>query len=181
MKKKVLIIILILTLAFIWGQSMIPKGQSANESGFVLNLVRPFLEIFVGKGNVTIRLVRKIAHFVEYSVLGVELALFLVAGWIAKAKSKANSFLSQTSSEPNPQASSNIANEPSLSSQILSLNIWLRAACSILLGFTVAAIDETIQIFSNRGPKVTDVLLDTAGVATAVIITTIVCAICKKK
>lgn len=105
MKKKILIIISILTLIFIWGQSMLPKGQSANESGFIMDLVRPFLEIFVGKGNVTDHLVRKVAHFVEYSVLGVEFALFLVAGWIANAKCNAK------------EGSTLIA-------EIMSLSIW---------------------------------------------------------
>ena len=161
MKKKVLIIILILTLAFIWGQSMLPKSVSAAESGGMLAFLRPFLEIFVGEGNATDHLVRKIAHFVEYGALGAELALLIVAGWIANAKRKANE-------------------GATLTAEIMSLSIWARALIGLLFAFTVAAIDETIQIFSARGPGIADVLLDTAGAATAVLITTILCAIRKK-
>lgn len=45
---------------------------------FRKDVVKPFLEIFVGTGNVTDHLVRRIAHFAEYSALGCALALQLV-------------------------------------------------------------------------------------------------------
>ena len=71
--RRILTVLLILTLAFIWGHSMAPADDSSAESGFVLQLITPLLEIFTGKGNVTEHLVRKLAHFAEYMVLGVEL------------------------------------------------------------------------------------------------------------
>ena len=73
----VLIILILVTIVFIWSNSLqsIPESQ-AKSIGF-LNKVKPFLEIFVGTGNVTDHLVRKLAHFTEFGTLGCELALLL--------------------------------------------------------------------------------------------------------
>ena len=49
---------------------MIPASGSAEESRIIGEIIKPFLEIFVGEGNVTDHLVRKLAHFTEYGVLG---------------------------------------------------------------------------------------------------------------
>ena len=75
-QKKALLIIIIVTLAFIWGHSMMPPETSSLESKWVMKLVTPFLELFVGKGNVTEHLVRKLAHFCEFTLLGAELMLY---------------------------------------------------------------------------------------------------------
>ena len=83
-KKRVLLLILIvLTLLFIWGNSLLSREQSSDESAWVMHLVTPLLEAFVGKGNVTEHLVRKLAHFTEFAMLGFELLL-----WFAGAHDK---------------------------------------------------------------------------------------------
>lgn len=61
--------LLALTLAFIWGHSCMPVSTSAAVSGHVLEWLHPFLELFVDGGNATDHLVRKLAHFAEFSVL----------------------------------------------------------------------------------------------------------------
>ena len=75
MKKRriALLIAIVLTLAFIWGNSLLNREQSSDESAWVLQLVTPILELFVGKGRVTEHLVRKLAHFAEFALLGFEL------------------------------------------------------------------------------------------------------------
>lgn len=85
MKKQrtALLTAIILTLAFIWGNSLLSREQSSGESAWVLQLVTPFLELFVGKGNVTEHLVRKLAHFTEFALLGLEL-LF----WFSQKRGK---------------------------------------------------------------------------------------------
>jgi VanZ family protein len=85
MKKQrtVLLSAIILTLAFIWGNSLLSREQSSGESAWVLQLVTPFLELFAGKGNVTEHLVRKLAHFTEFALLGLEL-LF----WFSQKRGK---------------------------------------------------------------------------------------------
>jgi len=67
----ILSVLLILVLAFIWGHSMFSAVDSAEESRRVGQWITPFLEQFVGPGNVTDHLVRKLAHFCEYGVLGM--------------------------------------------------------------------------------------------------------------
>ena len=77
--KTILVVLLAFLLAFIWLHSMVPAEDSAEESQRVGQLLTPFLELFVGEGNVTDHLVRKLAHFCEYGALGVVLgALVLV-------------------------------------------------------------------------------------------------------
>ncbi len=63
-------VVLVIGMAFVWGHSMIPATGSAEESRIIGEIIKPFLEIFVGEGNVTDHLVRKLAHFTEYGVLG---------------------------------------------------------------------------------------------------------------
>lgn len=167
MKKKIIITIFILTLIVIWGHSCMPKTVSRTESDAVGGFLKPFLEIFVGEGNVTSHLVRKLAHFTEYGVLGIEVALMLVAKWLQcvrqvteevarrKEKSYLEKFFDQTSA-------------------------WIRAIVSIAVAFAIASIDETIQIFSNRGPAFSDVLLDTAGAACGVALVLIIHLIRKR-
>lgn len=123
MKKKILLFIIILLLAFIWGQSFLPKDASARESGFFYQIIKPFLELFVGPGNLTRNMVRKIAHYAEFALLGLTLSFLF--------KNKHRGFL------------------------------W---TCGT--AFLAAFLDETIQIFSGRGPMIADVWLDLAGTVT---------------
>jgi len=71
-------ILIITTLAFIWGNSLESIPESQSKSLAVLEMVKPFLEVFVGEDNATDHLVRKIAHFIEFGVLGCELALLII-------------------------------------------------------------------------------------------------------
>lgn len=81
-KRRILTVLLVLliaaTLAFIWGNSLESVPVSSAKSNSVLDIFKPFLEIFFGAGNVTDHTVRKIAHFTEFGALGAELALLAV-------------------------------------------------------------------------------------------------------
>ena len=74
-KQKILLAFTAVTLLFIWIHSCMPPDISSDESGWVMKLIEPILEIIVGKGNVTEHLVRKLAHFTEFSAFGFELGL----------------------------------------------------------------------------------------------------------
>lgn len=76
--KIILIILNVATPLFIWGNSIEGVAESQQKSLDVLEAIRPVLEVIVDKEKVTDHLVRKMAHFIEFSVLGVELALFLI-------------------------------------------------------------------------------------------------------
>ena len=127
MRRKILIVLLILLLAFIWGHSCMPVSASEEESSVILELLRPLLGAVVGPENVTLHLVRKMAHFTEFFCLGCVLALLLPF----RGKSQ-----------------------------------LLAGGLALLTGF----IDETIQIFSGRGPAISDVWLDFSGAAAAILI-----------
>ena len=76
--KTILVVLLALLLAFIWLHSMMPAEDWAEESQRVGQFLTPFLELFVGEGNVTDHLVRKLAHFCEYGALGIRAGALLL-------------------------------------------------------------------------------------------------------
>ncbi len=121
-----LTVLIILTLALIWGHSLLGREASSEESGFVMELLEPVLEMVVGEGNVTEFLVRKLAHFTEFFVLGLELLTFFAY------------------------------RKPLFPQAFLF---------ALTHGFFAAFLDETIQIFSGRGPMIQDVWLDVSGFA----------------
>ena len=121
------------TLAFIWIHSCMGQEESSQESGFIYDLLWPFFELFVGKGNVTEHFIRKLAHFTEFFGLGLELKLLMKL-------------------------------------VLLDTPYILRMINAWTLGTMCALIDETIQIFSGRGPAIADVWLDSAGCLTGVLL-----------
>lgn len=69
-------VLILLTLAFIFNNSLASKEESGEQSDKVVELVRPIID---PDGNMTddeiSTVVRKTAHFVEFGALGGELAL----------------------------------------------------------------------------------------------------------
>lgn len=126
----VFLVLITATLVFIWTNSMEAPAESSEKSQWVMELLTPFLEFFVGKGNVTEFLVRKLAHFCEFGLLGCELSLMLI---LRKCR---------------------------------VLQWYVNA---VMFAFTVAALDETIQIFADRGSSLADVWLDTSGALTGIV------------
>ncbi len=74
--KAVLLLLTVFTLMFIFSNSLPDIETSKAESEGIMELIEPFLELFVGKGNVTLHMVRKLAHFTEFGMLGFVLGLF---------------------------------------------------------------------------------------------------------
>lgn len=60
------------------------------QSGRVGELLRPLLELVVGQGGVTDHLVRKLAHFTEYAVLGALLLLLTAVGFRVRLQTVVN-------------------------------------------------------------------------------------------
>ena len=119
-----LLLAILAMLAFIWGNSLDSAAASSLKSGRMRELIQPLLELLVGRGNVTDHLVRKLAHFTEFAVLGALLLLLTAAAF----------------------------------------RVRLQTALNCLFFLLLAALtDETIQIFTGRGPQVQDVWLDFAG------------------
>lgn len=115
--------LIIANIVFIWGNSLMPAEISAAFSNFVQKVLQMFIS-----GQNTVEgtgtgLLRKLAHLLEFTCLGVLLCWYLLMG------------------RKNP---------------VLALIPGLCAAC----------VDEIIQCFvPGRGPRVTDVAIDLAGVS----------------
>lgn len=78
MKRRVLAVLIVLNLAFIWGNSALPGDASSELSGGVLdilNRILPFLQTEWGH-----TLIRKIGHFSEFACLG------LLSAWLRRTE-----------------------------------------------------------------------------------------------
>ena len=143
--RYILIALILLTLAFIFYQSILPPDESTETSDAVGGFLEEIFPPDTEAGEFVLTNVRKIAHFTEFFILGVWTAFYAVF-FIKRYKA------------------------------------YLFSLPTALL---VALADETIQIFSGRGPMIFDVWIDFFGFASsAVIIYTVSCIarfICAKK
>jgi len=115
-------------LVFIWGNSLMRAETSHAFSQWVKALLAPLFSESSEIAREGSGLLRKIAHFAEFSALGFCLA------WRSGM----------------------------LGRKYRNAFAW---------GVAAAAIDETIQLFvPGRGPAVTDVLLDSTGVLTGMLL-----------
>ena len=160
-RQTIQIVLLIVTLLFIFGHSAMPPGMSSSESSFVTRLLEPLLvKILPADANLE-HFVRKAAHFTEYFILGLQMFLFV--------KSRL--------------ASSSVMIEKAAKKQrpLSKVSAHFALFISPIICWAVAFIDETIQIFSGRGPAIQDVWLDTAGALTACLILFLISSISSKQ
>lgn len=124
MKKYVFLLMTVVVIAFIWGNSLQDAPHSSVESRWMLNLVQSVFWMIPEVSHITMYEIRKAAHVTEYMALGFSLSLVL------------GSFRGR-----------GVAKDV------------------VALGFLIACIDETLQLFSSgRSSQVTDVVIDTCGV-----------------
>lgn len=69
---------IVLTLAFIFAQSLLPPDTSSVQSGNVAKLLAEILDVNSPVVHFAVTNIRKIAHFTEYGVLGVWVALLFL-------------------------------------------------------------------------------------------------------
>jgi len=127
LKKKIgkisLLFLIALTLLFIFIQSALPPETSSAESDAVGDIVEEIIPSDTPTGSYIQVNLRKIAHFVEFALLGVLVALYV--------------------------------------------SFFMKKAAFIALSYPAALIaafiDESIQMFSRRGPSVFDVWIDFSG------------------
>lgn len=77
MKSKIYMIIVVLWTFFIFGQSLLPGEVSSDQSGFIVDVLYPvFSRIGINIEVDTFTfIIRKLAHFTEYFILGLFLQL----------------------------------------------------------------------------------------------------------
>lgn len=121
--KILLILLIIFTVASIFMQSTKSKEESKSDSDKVGEIIEEIIPPETPAGDYVQTNLRKIAHFIEFFLLGIEVSLFISLFHFSK----------------------------------------IFVPSSLLFGLLVAAIDETIQIFSKRGPSVRDVMIDFSG------------------
>lgn len=137
MQKRILTLLIVLTLIFIWGNSLLSREVSGaisdavmekmNAAASWLGLGDDFFTVMRdvdgdGIDEPSSHLVRKAAHVTEFAVLAALL-------WLRIERKGVQ-----------------------------------RSGSVFLLGVITGAADETIQIFSYRGSMVRDVFIDAAGV-----------------
>lgn len=77
MGRKLLLVAIIITLAFIWGHSLVPMDLSAQESSWITeHIIAPVFALF-GVDEVSTHLVRKLAHVSEFFILALLVCTYL--------------------------------------------------------------------------------------------------------
>jgi VanZ family protein len=76
--KVLLPILIIATLLFIYTRSMKTREQSSAESDAVGDIIEEIIPPETPVGGYVQNNIRKIAHFVEFAILGAEVAVYLV-------------------------------------------------------------------------------------------------------
>jgi VanZ family protein len=129
----ILSLAVILTVGFIFNNSIKSPEESSKQSQEVVETLRPIVDPSnkVSDKDLTHK-VRKSAHFLEFALLGFELSLLT---FFAKKG--------------------------------FSANVLVYSASSCLL---VATLDEYIQSFTDRGSSVTDVIIDSCGSVTGIVL-----------
>lgn len=76
-----LVLLCVLTLGFIWGNSLRSRSESQEQSRALLRAVEPVVEFITGRelDAEDDLWLRKTAHFLEFGLLGAELSLLMAA------------------------------------------------------------------------------------------------------
>ena len=136
-------LLVLLTLAFIWGNSLLPRTESQELSrGLLAEICEALETVGVHLDPQNDHWLRKLAHFSEFGLLGLELCLLL---WLNRHQ---------------------------------SVQGFVNCAFA---GLAVAVTDEALQLISNRGSQVQDVLLDFAGFLTGLLLCGLLCGIIGRK
>ncbi len=172
--KIAIVIAVIIILAFIFGNSILTKRQSNGLSKGIYDTLSPYLSkvfpsiITSEKGHL---IVRKVAHFLEFFVLGIFLYLLIS---LLKEPYKAQN-KSQNKSPTAPKTTAALTMEGKTENLIknktkttIKSQVDNRYFATFLIGVIVALFDEGLQILTNRGNSISDVLLDVLGVFFAI-------------
>lgn len=122
---RILLVTISATILTFFVQSAFPPSLSSAESDAVSGFLAYIIPADTVIGEFVHTYIRKIGHFCEYGLLGIQLALLV-----------------------------NVSKTENMKRSIFYSHIF---------ALVVALFDETVQIFSGRGPSVSDVWLDFIG------------------
>lgn len=154
-RKRFLSALIVLTLGFIWGNSLVSRELSGRISDNIMAAMNTAAEK-IGLGEdfftymsdtdgdgvaeqPTSHIIRKAAHVIEYAILAALVFLRLESAGRKRF-----------------------------------ITAWG-------LGILTGAIDETLQIFSHRGSQVKDVFIDSAGALLGIVVVSLLFAAVKKR
>lgn len=161
-KTNFLLLLIALTLCVIWGNSLLPASVSAAMSGGIKDFLNSLIGITGGEGLSGDGWLRKAAHVTEFAVLGIELTV-LFATYQKNREDQDAEGLPVVRMNPGTRG------------------IVLRAALLLSCGFSVAVVDETIQLFSaGRAGMVQDVWIDFGGFLIGSLVTRIISGIASR-
>lgn len=126
-RKRLIIllrILIVISILVAWGHSLMSLPASQKESGLVLKALKPVFKAIMPGKTITDYFIRKLAHFSEFCIMGLEMTMYLQLSQGIKPKLLVNTLLS---------------------------------------GLFIAFIDESIQMFTGRGPLISDLWIDLAG------------------
>lgn len=172
--KIAIVIAVVIILAFIFGNSLLTKRQSNGLSKGIYDTLSPYLSkvlpsiITSENGHL---IVRKAAHFLEFFALGI--FLFLLISLLKEPYKSQNK--SQNKSPTAPKITAALTMEGKTENLIknkakttIKSQVDNRYFATFLIGVIVAFFDEGLQILTNRGNSISDVLLDVLGVFFAI-------------
>ena len=172
--KIAIVIVVIIILAFIFGNSILTKRQSNGLSKGIYDTLSPYLSkvfpsiITSENGHL---IVRKAAHFLEFFALGI--FLYLLISLLKEPYKSQNK--SQNKYPTAPKTTAALTMEGKTENLIknkakttIKSQVDNRYFATFLIGVIVALFDEGLQILTNRGNSISDVLLDVLGVFFAI-------------
>ncbi|MBR6383589.1 MAG: VanZ family protein [Lachnospiraceae bacterium] len=144
--RVIITVIILLTVAIIWGHSFMTPEMSTEESSFVKEIVEAVVQSVSNNEAFVIPevVIRKSAHFIEYAILGIELAILIAIN----------------------------IKEPLTDDKKRGLikSIFSFYPTAFIFSLLVASIDETIQYFTGRYSSFWDVLLDMTGASFSILV-----------
>ena len=161
-RKKLWLILLILLLCFIWGNSMMLAPVSTDISEWFRSIFNG-LAGFLGSGEAASSgRIRKTAHFVEFAVLGIVASLLILSG--RKRKKEKNDAAENSGKKATIRAAAGVRESVTEERRRrYGISVFLTA----LFGLIVACADEMIQLTSSgRSAQLSDVALDFCGYLT---------------
>jgi len=172
--KIAIVIAVIIILAFIFGNSILTKRQSNGLSKGIYDTLSPYLSkvlpsiITSENGHL---IVRKAAHFLEFFALGI--FLYLLISLLKEPYNSQNK--SQNKYPTVPKTTAALSMEGKTENLIknkakttIKNKVDNRYFATFLIGVIVAFFDEGLQILTNRGNSISDVMLDVLGVFFAI-------------
>ena len=165
--RIILSVIILLTVIVIWGHSFMTPEMSTEESSFVKEIVEAVVQSVSNNETFTVPeiVIRKSAHFFEYAVLGLELAILI-------SMNKKTKFLTEERINPNYDSQKKEGFFQSLPSRYVT---------SFMIALIVASVDETIQYFTGRYSSIWDVMLDMTGASFSILIFLLIRSLIHKK